>query len=134
MTDIGSLGNRYYKAIYKIVDISPIHQYRFAFLGNIISEFQRERSGPLANHKSALKRAGQNEIRRLRNRSVKSRVKTVVKEVRQAVSGDSGEAVAANLKAAQAVIDKAVKKGALHKRTGARKIARLSKLSQKAQS
>jgi len=87
----------------------------------------------LANHKSALKRAGQNEIRRVRNRSVKSRVKTVVKEVRQAVSENAGDAVGTNLKVAQATIDKAVKKGVLHKRTGARKIARLAKLTQKAQ-
>jgi small subunit ribosomal protein S20 len=96
--------------------------------------FQRERSYPLANHKSALKRAGQNEIRRLRNRSVKSRVKTVVKEVRQAVASDAGESIASNFKTAQATIDKAVKKGVLHKRTGARKIARLAKLAQTSQS
>jgi small subunit ribosomal protein S20 len=86
----------------------------------------------LANHKSALKRAGQNETRRLRNRSVKSRVKTVVKQVRQAVATEAGESIASDLKAAQAAIDKAVKKGVLHKRTGARKIARLAKLTQKA--
>ena len=86
----------------------------------------------MANHKSALKRAGQNEIRRLRNRSVKSRVKTVVKQVRQAAASEAGESIAENLKAAQANIDKAVKKGVLHKRTGARKIARLAKLVQKA--
>ncbi|MGB2689448.1 MAG: 30S ribosomal protein S20, partial [Desulfobacterales bacterium] len=36
----------------------------------------------MANHKSALKRARQNEIRRLRNKSVKTRVKTIVKDVR----------------------------------------------------
>ena len=87
----------------------------------------------MANHKSALKRAGQNETRRLRNRSVKSRVKTVVKDVRQAVGDNSAEAVAANLKAAQAAIDKAVKKGVLHARTGSRKVARLAKLAQKTQ-
>jgi small subunit ribosomal protein S20 len=87
----------------------------------------------LANHKSALKRAGQNEIRRVRNRSVKSRVKTVVKEVRQAVSENAGDAIGTNLIIAQATIDKAVKKGVLHKRTGARKVARLAKLTQKAQ-
>ena len=87
----------------------------------------------MANHKSALKRAGQNEIRRLRNRSVKSRVKTVVKEVRQAVASDAGESIASNFKTAQATIDKAVKKGVLHKRTGARKIARLAKLAQQSQ-
>jgi small subunit ribosomal protein S20 len=86
----------------------------------------------LANHKSALKRAGQNKIRRTRNRSVKSRVKTVVKELRQAVSSDAGESISVDFKTAQATIDKAVKKGVLHKRTGSRKIARLAKLSQKA--
>jgi small subunit ribosomal protein S20 len=86
----------------------------------------------LANHKSALKRAGQNKIRRTRNRSVKSRVKTVVKELRQAVSSDAGESISVDFKTAQAAIDKAVKKGVLHKRTGSRKIARLAKLSQKA--
>jgi small subunit ribosomal protein S20 len=87
----------------------------------------------LANHKSALKRAGQNEIRRLRNRSVKSRVKSVVKEVRQAVAANTDETIVGDFKAAQATIDKAVKKGVLHKRTGARKIARLAKLTQKKQ-
>ena len=85
----------------------------------------------MANHKSALKRAGQNEIRRLRNRSVKSRVKTVVKAVRQAVASDAGDSISTDFKTAQAAIDKAVKKGVLHKRTGARKIARLAKLIQK---
>jgi small subunit ribosomal protein S20 len=93
---------------------------------------QRERSYPLANHKSALKRAGQNETRRMRNRSVRSRVKTVVKQVRQAVASEAGESISADLKAAQATIDKAVKKGVLHKRTGARKVARLARLAQKA--
>ena len=39
----------------------------------------------MANHKSALKRAGQNERRRLRNKAVQTRVKNVVKDVRQAV-------------------------------------------------
>ena len=86
----------------------------------------------MANHKSALKRAGQNEIRRQRNRSVKSRVKTVVKQVRQAVASEAGDSVTNDLKAAQAAIDKAVKKGVLHKRTGARKVARLARLARTA--
>ncbi len=84
----------------------------------------------MANHKSALKRAGQNEIRRMRNRSVKSRVRTVIKATRQAVADNAGDAVGSNFKAAQAAIDKAVKKGVLHKRTGSRKIARLARLTQ----
>ena len=87
----------------------------------------------MANHKSALKRAGQNEIRRVRNRSVKTRVKTVVKDVRQSVAENTPEA-ADRFKVAQAAIDKAAKKGVLHKRTAARKVARLAKLTQSVQS
>ena len=94
-----------------------------------IASTQRERNCPLANHKSAIKRARQNEIRRFRNRSVKTRVKSVVKNVRQAVAEDSGEAKDVQLKEAQSAIDKAAKKGVMHKRTAARKVARLAKLA-----
>ena len=76
----------------------------------------------MANHKSALKRARQNENRRLRNKSVKTRVKSVVKAVRTA-----GEDAAAKLDEAKSVIDKAAKRGVIHKRTAARSISRLSK-------
>lgn len=84
----------------------------------------------MANHKSALKRAGQNQTRRLRNRTVKTRVKNVVKKVRQAAALNSAEETGNNLKIAQSAIDKAAKKGILHKRTAARKVARLTKLAQ----
>ena len=84
----------------------------------------------MANHKSAIKRARQNEIRRHRNRSVKTRVKTVVKDVRQAVAENTGEALDTQFIAAQSAIDKAAKKGVLHKRTAGRKVARLAKLTQ----
>ena len=86
----------------------------------------------MANHKSALKRAGQNEVRRQRNRSVKTRIKTVVKDVRTAAGENAAEASPDKFKIAQSVIDKAAKKGVLHKRTAARKISRLAKLSQSA--
>ena len=87
----------------------------------------------MANHKSALKRAGQNETRRMRNRSVRTRVKTVVKEVRKAAAENSADTAVDNLKIAQAAIDKAAKKGVLHKRTAARKVSRLAKLAQTVQ-
>jgi len=80
----------------------------------------------VANHKSALKRAGQNARRRLRNRMVQTRVKNVVKEVRLAVA-DNAEDKAEKMNLAQSAIDKAAKKGVLHKRTAARKISRLTK-------
>jgi small subunit ribosomal protein S20 len=78
----------------------------------------------VANHKSALKRAKQNEIRRLRNKAVKTRVRSAVKTVRTAPA----ETADGDLKAAQSIIDRAAKKGVLHKRTAARKISRLRKM------
>jgi small subunit ribosomal protein S20 len=81
----------------------------------------------LANHPSALKRARQNEARRMRNRSVKTKVKKVIKTVRLAVEEGSGKAAADQLNSAKSIIDKAAKKGAIHKKTAARKISRLSK-------
>ena len=82
----------------------------------------------MANHKSALKRARQNELNRLRNKAVKTRVKSIVKDVRFSVEESSNGDVMAKLIAAQTLIDKASKKGVLHKKTAARKISRLSKL------
>jgi small subunit ribosomal protein S20 len=82
----------------------------------------------LANHKSALKRAGQSEIKRLRNKAVKTRIKNVVTNVRQAVNEKSAESALTSLKEAKSAIDKGAKKGVIHKKTAARKISRLSKL------
>lgn len=82
----------------------------------------------MANHASALKRARQNEVRRLRNKSVKTKVKNATKMV----TGSSAEEVdaeetAKRLDAAKSVIDKAAKTGVIHKKTAARKISRLSR-------
>ncbi|MCJ7616575.1 MAG: 30S ribosomal protein S20 [Desulfobacterales bacterium] len=82
----------------------------------------------MANHKSALKRATQSEIRRLRNKSTKTRIKKVTKEVRLSLNEDSSEMTLKKLNTAQSLIDKAAKKGVIHKKTAARKISRLSKL------
>jgi len=86
----------------------------------------------LANHKSAIKRARQNEIRRLRNKSVKTRIKTIVKDLRSPAAETSGEDMSAKISAVQSAIDKASKKGVIHKRTAARKISRLTKLGNSA--
>ena len=82
----------------------------------------------MANHKSALKRARQNELSRLRNKAVKTRVKSIVKDVRFSVEESSNGDVMAKLTAAQTLIDKALKMGVIHRKTAARKISRLSKL------
>jgi small subunit ribosomal protein S20 len=83
----------------------------------------------LANHKSAIKRTRQSEERRLRNRTNRTQVKSIVKRVRVAVAENT--ATPQDLDAAKSIVAKAAKKGALHKRTAARKISRLSKLMNK---
>lgn len=82
----------------------------------------------MANHKSALKRARQNETRRLRNKDVKTRVKSVVKEVRLAAQDSDTDVAKDRLNVAKSIIAKAAKKGVLHPNTASRKISRLSKL------
>ena len=86
----------------------------------------------MANHKSAIKRARQNEIRRLRNKAVKTRIKSIVKDVRSSIGEAPTEETKVKLNTAQSVIDKASKKGVIHKRTAARKISRLIKLANSA--
>ena len=82
----------------------------------------------MANHKSALKRARQNEVRRMRNKNVKTRVKGVVKEIRLAADANETDVAKEKLHAAQSIIEKAAKKGVLHQNTASRKISRLTKL------
>lgn len=83
----------------------------------------------MANHKSALKRNRQNKIRQDRNTHIRSTMRTLVKQVRQAVAtGDKDAAVTALAKAVP-YIDKAATKGVIHKATASRKISRLAKLA-----
>lgn len=81
----------------------------------------------MATHKSAIKRAKQNEQRRMRNKSIKTRVKNVMKDVTSAVEKKSSEEAEKALKIAVPIIDKAASKGVLHRRNVARKISRLTK-------
>jgi len=79
----------------------------------------------LANHKSALKRARQNEIRRLRNKGYKTRAKNVIKQVRSAADNNETEEARARLAEAVSTIQKAASKGVIHRNAAARKISRL---------
>lgn len=81
----------------------------------------------MANHKSALKRVKQNELKRVRNMGYKTRTKNVVKEVRAAVAGNSEEQAKENLKKATSIIQKTASKGAIPKKRASRKISRLAR-------
>ncbi len=86
----------------------------------------------MANTKSAEKRNRQSQKRRARNLSVKSRVRTAVKDAREAfASKDAGKSKDALVKAAR-TLSKAASKGVLHKRTVSRRISRLAKAQNKA--
>ena len=81
----------------------------------------------MAIHKSAIKRAKQNEIRNLANKSNRTRVKNVIKQVRAAADEKSAEKARAALATAVPVIQKAAKQGAIHRKNASRKISRLTK-------
>ena len=82
----------------------------------------------MANHKSAAKRALQSEKKRLRNKSIKTKIHNATKSVKLAIKEKSGTEVALILNKAKSVIAKASKKGVIHKKTASRKISRLTKL------
>ncbi|MBF2029495.1 MAG: 30S ribosomal protein S20 [Oscillatoriales cyanobacterium C42_A2020_001] len=95
----------------------------------------------MANIKSALKRVEIAERNRLRNKSYKSAVKTLMKKCFAAVDGyaanptpESMQEVQTRLASAYSKIDRAVKRGALHSNNGARKKSRLMKALKKAES
>lgn len=80
----------------------------------------------MANHFSALKRARQTESKTTRNRASKSRLRSALRGLREAIaSGDKATAQKA-LSATTSVLDKSVQKGVLHKNTASRYKARLS--------
>jgi small subunit ribosomal protein S20 len=75
----------------------------------------------VANIKSQIKRIGTNEKARLRNKSVKSSLKTAVRRFRDAAeSGDRDKALA-ELKVAARQLDKAASAGVIHANQAANK-------------
>lgn len=80
----------------------------------------------MANTASARKRIRQTEKRTVRNRARKSRVRTFLRKVEQAIAGGNPEAAQEALRAAQPELHRAATKGVLHRNTVARKLSRLS--------
>lgn len=81
----------------------------------------------MANHKSALKRARQNVVRNERNRANKSKIKTVMRRVNEAIESQSVENADKALQQAIPAIQKAASKGTLHRNTASRKVSRLTR-------
>jgi len=82
----------------------------------------------LAHSLSARKRIRQNEKRRIRNKSIKTEVRTYIKKLQESISLKNKEEAQNALNIVIKAIDKAVSKNIYHKNNGARKKSRLNKL------
>ncbi len=81
----------------------------------------------MANIKSQKKRILTAEKARLRNKAVKSELKTLVRSVREAAASGDAEATQTALRAASRKLDKAVSKGVIHKNQAANRKSALAK-------
>jgi small subunit ribosomal protein S20 len=77
----------------------------------------------VANTKSAIKRMRQSERRRLRNRAVRSKVRTALKVARTVQGPEQATTIAEAIR----ILDKAVSKGVIHRNTAARKKSALAR-------
>ncbi len=81
----------------------------------------------MANIKSQIKRNRQNEKRRLRNKSVKSSLKTAIRKFNETAATGDSEAATALLRDASRKLDKAVSKGVIHQNQAANRKSAIAK-------
>ena len=81
----------------------------------------------MANIKSQMKRNKTNEKARLRNKAVKSELKTYVRKARAAIDAGDKAAAETAVSAASRKLDKAVSKGVIHKNQAANRKSALAK-------
>lgn len=87
----------------------------------------------MANHPSAEKRNRQRVKRTIRNKSVKSEVRTTLKKARTAVA-EGAEAATTDVRAAVSALARAASKGVIHKKAASRTTARIQAALHKSQS
>lgn len=80
----------------------------------------------MANTPQSKKRARQNERQQIVNKARRSRIRTFLRKVEEAIASGGAEAAVAALRAAQPELARGITKGVLHKNTVARKMSRLS--------
>ncbi len=82
----------------------------------------------MPNTASAKKRLRQNDKRRQQNRTLRSRMRTQLRRVREAVAEGDGEKAQAEFRVASKRLDQAASKNLIHKNAAARSKSRLNKL------
>ncbi|MDO5747087.1 MAG: 30S ribosomal protein S20 [Actinomycetaceae bacterium] len=81
----------------------------------------------MANIKSQIKRNRTNEKRRIRNKAVKSELKTYVRRTREAIEAGDKELAEQELRVTCRKLDKAVSKGVIHKNQAKQRKSKLAK-------
>ena len=82
----------------------------------------------MANHKSSVKRAKQEKVRRMTNKTKTAKSRTAVKALKEAISKGDKAAAITLLSKAQSLLAKLAKSPAMKKETASRKTSRLTKL------
>jgi len=111
----------------KLCYLKTLNKREFCYL-NPKEETLAGKAAPKKNL-SAIKRARQAEKNRLRNKAVKTTIKTITKKVEMAVSGKKKEELQKAFADATKVITKAASKGVLHRNAASRKISRLARIA-----
>jgi small subunit ribosomal protein S20 len=81
----------------------------------------------VANIKSQIKRIRTNEKARMRNKAVKSELRTYVRRVREAIASGNRDEASTALRSASRKLDKAASKGVIHKNQAANRKSSLAK-------
>ncbi len=80
----------------------------------------------MANHASALKRARQDQKKRVQNRSQRSDMRTAIKKLQHAIEAGDKETARELLRIATSKIDRAGRKGLIHRNQASRRVSRLN--------
>ncbi len=81
----------------------------------------------MANHFSALKRARQTETRTARNRTSRTRMRSALRSLREALTAGNREGAEKAYRSTVSLLDKSIQKGVLHANTASRYKSRLAK-------
>ena len=80
----------------------------------------------MANHVSSLKRARQTETKTAANRANKTKLRSSLRTLREAIVAGDKKTIAATFSETVSILDKSVQKGVLHKNTASRYKSRLN--------
>jgi small subunit ribosomal protein S20 len=106
----------------------PNHPLSFSlrFIARLKAE-ARSKDQVMANTKSAKKAARQTVRRTEVNKARRTRLRSSVRKVEEAIASGNKEAAAAALKEAEPIIARTAQKGVVHRKTASRKVSRLAK-------